>query len=46
MSKELKEIMDKSHRPNEKIIFGEDPKKLVADVIDLVKKYKVEEFKI
>ncbi|MBU0612344.1 hypothetical protein KKA39_03000 [Patescibacteria group bacterium] len=46
MSKQLKEIIDKSHRPNPKIVFGEDPKKIVTDVIDLVKKYKVDEFKI
>lgn len=40
-SKELKNIIDKAHRPNEKIIFGGDVKKLVADVIALTKKYKL-----
>ncbi len=44
-SKELKDIIDKSHRPNDKIIFGGDVKKLVADVITLTKKYKLDEHK-
>jgi uncharacterized protein (TIGR00725 family) len=42
-SKELKDIIDKSHRPNEKIIFGNEPKKLVEDIITLTKKYKLDE---
>ena len=46
MGGELKEILDKSHRPNEKVVIGEDPKKIVTDIINTVKKYKVEEFKI
>ncbi len=37
---ELEAIIAKAHRPNEKIAIGNDPKKLVADVIDLIKKYK------
>ncbi len=45
MAKELEEIMEKGHRPNSKIISGEDPKKLVADIIALVQKNKVEEYK-
>ena len=45
MSGEIKEIIEKGHRPNEKIVFGEDPKKLVSDVIEVVKKYKVPEYK-
>ncbi|HPS21256.1 MAG TPA: hypothetical protein PLO44_00390 [Candidatus Paceibacterota bacterium] len=45
MSGEIKEIIEKGHRPNEKIVFGEDPKKLVSDVIEIVKKYKVPEYK-
>ena len=44
-SKELKDIIDKAHRPNEKIIFGGDVKKLVADVIVLTKKFKLDEHK-
>ncbi|MEI8270242.1 MAG: hypothetical protein WCG45_02640 [bacterium] len=43
MGKELQEILAKSHRPNDRIIVGKDPKKLVADVIALVKKVKAEE---
>lgn len=45
MGGQLKEIMQKSHRPNKKVINGLDPKKLVEDLIDLVAKDK-EEFKI
>lgn len=39
---ELKEIVAKGHRPNAKIVSGTDPKKLLEDVIALVKKDKVE----
>jgi len=46
MGNQLKEILEKSHRPNSKVVSGSDPKKLVADVIATVKKYKVEEYKI
>lgn len=43
MGKELEYILEKSHRPNDKIVKGKDPKQLVADVIALVKKIKAEE---
>lgn len=46
MGDELQDIVAKGHRPYEKIVVGDDPKKLVADVIALVKKYKVEEYKV
>ena len=46
MDEELKEILEKGHRPNSKVVLGSDPKKIVADVIATVKKYKVEEYKI
>ncbi|MCF7834049.1 MAG: hypothetical protein K9L98_01155 [Candidatus Pacebacteria bacterium] len=46
MDTELKSIVEKSHRSNEKIVTNEDPKKLVEDVIAMVKKYKVQEYKI
>jgi len=46
MGKELEEILEKSHRPNAKIVTGKDVKKLVSDVIQMVRKYKVEEYKI
>jgi len=44
MANELKEIIEKGHRPNAKIVIGNNPKKLVADVIEMVKKYKVGEY--
>src|SRR3989339_2056533 len=43
--KELEDIIAKSHRPNDKIVSGNDPKKLVADVITTVKKYRIDEHK-
>ena len=44
MSGELKEIIEKGHRPNEKITFSNDPKKMVEEVIATIKKYKIDEF--
>lgn len=44
-SKQLMELFEKSHRPNDKIITGGDIKKLVADIITMVKKYKIDEHK-
>lgn len=46
MGGELKSIVEKSHRPNSKILFGEDPKKLVENVISLVKESKIAEYRI
>lgn len=46
MGGELKDIIEKSHRPNEKIVMGEDPKKLLEDLIEVIKKEKVPEYKI
>jgi uncharacterized protein (TIGR00725 family) len=46
MGNQLKEILEKGHRPNDKVVSGEDPKKLVADVIDVVKRIKIPEYKI
>lgn len=40
MSAELEDIIQKSHRINDKIIFGDDTKKLVGDIITMTKKYK------
>ncbi len=42
---ELKYIVMKSHRPNDRVVNGGDVKKLVADVINLVKKFKVKDTK-
>ena len=46
MGAQLKEIIEKSHRPNVKIATGSDPKKLLEDIIALIKKDKVTEYKI
>lgn len=46
MGEQLKDIVAKGHRPNEKIVSGDDAKKLVSDVIALVEKTKVAEYKI
>jgi uncharacterized protein (TIGR00725 family) len=42
MDEQLEDIIQKSHRPNDKIISGDNPKKLVADLITMIKKYKVD----
>ena len=42
MGAELKEIMEKGHRENPKIVNDKDPRKVVEGVIALVKKDKVE----
>ncbi|MBI3075009.1 MAG: hypothetical protein HYY92_02225, partial [Parcubacteria group bacterium] len=36
----IKMILEKAHRPNDKIIFDSDPKALVARVVELVKQEK------
>jgi len=43
---ELKTIIEKGHRPNMKITTNFDAKKLVEDIISLVKEDKVAEYKI
>lgn len=45
MGNQLKDILEKGHRPNAKIVTGEDPKKLLEDIIILVKKDKVAEYR-
>ncbi len=42
----IKLILEKGNRPNAKIVFDTDPKRLVERVIELVKKDKVAEFKV
>lgn len=44
--KEIKSIIENGHRPNAKITFSEDPKTLVEKVIELIKKDKVEEYRM
>ncbi len=46
MDTELEEIIKKSHRSYTKIVKGPDPKKLLEDVIALVRKNKIAEYKI
>jgi hypothetical protein len=46
MGAELQDIVEKGHRPNAKIAVNPDAKKLVADVIALVKKDKIAEYQI
>ncbi len=46
MGGQLQEILEKGHRPNTKIAVGDNPKKLIADVIELIKKDKVSEYSI
>ena len=46
MGGELQDIFQKSHRPNTKIVIGADPKKLLEEVIVLVKKDKIVEYKV
>lgn len=46
MGDQLKEILAKGHRPNDKIATGDDPKKMVSDIIELVKKDKINEYKV
>lgn len=43
---EIKMIIENGHRPNAKIIFDTDPKRLVEKVIAMVMKSKVEEYKV
>ncbi len=38
-------ILEKANRPNDKIVFDPDPKRLVEKVLDLVKKEKEESYK-
>ncbi|KKU20646.1 MAG: hypothetical protein UX31_C0033G0004 [Candidatus Nomurabacteria bacterium GW2011_GWA1_46_11] len=43
---ELKEIVAKGHRPNDKITASADPKILIEKVIELIKKDKVAEYRM
>jgi uncharacterized protein (TIGR00725 family) len=45
MDEQLEDIMKKSHRSNENIVRGSDPKKIVEDLIALVRKNKMNEHK-
>jgi len=43
---ELEEILKKSNRSSDKIFTTDDPKKIIQDIITVVRKEKVEEYKI
>ena len=44
MSAELKEILEKGHRPDKKIVSTPEAKKMVSDIIVLCKKDKLNEY--
>lgn len=46
MGAQLQDILAKGNRPNSKIAIGSEPKKLIEEVIALVKKDKINEYKI
>ncbi len=46
MGGELKEILEKGHRPNNKVAMGDNPKKLVEDIMALIKKDKIAEYSV
>lgn len=46
MGDQLQDIIKKSHRPFTKVATGDDPKKMVSDILALIKKSKVSEYKI
>ncbi|MBP9715481.1 MAG: hypothetical protein KBD52_03280 [Candidatus Pacebacteria bacterium] len=46
MGDQLKEIVAKSHRVNNKIITTNDPKKMIEEIMSMIKKDKVGEFKM
>ncbi len=43
---EIRMIIEKGHRPNQKIVFDSDPKELVRKVIELIEKDKIAEFEL
>lgn len=42
---EIRDILEKGHRPNNKIVFDSNPKRLVEKIIKMVQDEKVKEFK-
>jgi uncharacterized protein (TIGR00725 family) len=46
MGAELEEILSKGHRPNAKIVTGTDPKKMIEEIIALVKKDKLGDYQM
>ena len=46
MGTQLKDILDKSNRPRERIVQGTDPKKLIEEVIAMIQKTKTQDSNI
>ena len=46
MGGELEEIIAKSHRPYDKIVVGDEPKKIVSDLIEMIRKNRAGELKL
>ena len=46
MGEQLEDIIAKSHRPFTKVAVGDDPKKLLEEIITLIEKDKIAEYKI
>lgn len=46
MGEQLQEILEKSHRDYDNIAVGEDPKKLIDDVVGYIKRDKIKEYKV
>jgi predicted Rossmann-fold nucleotide-binding protein len=44
--KVIQDIMDKGDRHSDKVIFDEDPKKLIERIITMIKETKVTEYKV
>lgn len=46
MDEEIRTIIEKGHRPNNKIVFESNPKRLVEKILELVKQDKIQDHKI
>lgn len=46
MDEQIRDIMEKGHRPNDMVIFDPDPKSLVARLMAMVEENKVKEFRV
>ncbi len=42
----IRNILKNAHRPNEKVIFDKDPKALVRRIVEMVKKEKVDHYRV
>jgi len=46
MGDQLQDILKKGHRPNAKIVISDNPKKMIEDIIIMIKKDKLAEYKV